>query len=121
LYTGYALRTDGSIAAWGFDGYGEVTGAPTGTGFTAIAAGIDNGFALRSDGSIAAWGRNDFGQVTGIPTGTGFTAIAGGGNNGYALRSSIPPQPVPEPSTLASGAVGLLILGGMIRRRRRRR
>lgn len=51
---GYALRSDGSIAAWGSNSNGQVSNAPTGTGFTAIAGGYVNGYALRGDGSIAA-------------------------------------------------------------------
>ncbi len=31
-------RADG-ITAWGYDSYGEVSNAPTGTGYTAIAGG----------------------------------------------------------------------------------
>jgi hypothetical protein len=66
----------GSIAAWGNNSEGEVSGAPTGTGFTAIAGGGYNGYALRADGSIAAWSYDGEGEVSGVPTGTGFTAIA---------------------------------------------
>jgi alpha-tubulin suppressor-like RCC1 family protein len=71
------IRT-GSITAWGYDYYGDVSGAPTGADFIAIAAGTHTGYALRADGSIAAWGWDNYGQVSDTPTGTGFTAIAGG-------------------------------------------
>ncbi len=52
---GFALRADGSIAAWG-NGNDLVSGAPSGTGFTSIAAGYSAAYALRADGSIAVWG-----------------------------------------------------------------
>jgi alpha-tubulin suppressor-like RCC1 family protein len=42
----YALRADGSIAAWGLDQYGSVFNTPTGTGFTALAAESGYGLAL---------------------------------------------------------------------------
>ena len=37
----------GEISAWGNDSDGQVSAAPTGTGFTAIAAGEYHGYALR--------------------------------------------------------------------------
>ena len=77
----------GSIVSWGYDGYGVVSGAPTGTGYTAIAGGIGNGLALASDGSIVSWGDDVYGMVSGAPTGTGYTSIAGGYFNGVALAS----------------------------------
>ncbi|MFN9269672.1 MAG: PEP-CTERM sorting domain-containing protein [Planctomycetaceae bacterium] len=81
------IAVAGSIVAWGNDDYGQVSGTPTGTGFTAIASGGFHGYALRADGSIAAWGSDFFGEVSNTPTGTGFTAIAAGGSFGYALRA----------------------------------
>ncbi len=36
----------GTVVAWGDNGGGEVSGAPTGTGFTAIAGGYSDGYAL---------------------------------------------------------------------------
>ncbi|MGK0189660.1 MAG: hypothetical protein ACI9R3_005477 [Verrucomicrobiales bacterium] len=81
----------GEIAAWGYNSSGQVSYAPTGTGFTAIAAGYANGYALRADGSIAAWGGADFQAVSNAPTGTGFTAIASGAFHAYALLSSNQP------------------------------
>jgi hypothetical protein len=86
-FTGYALAADGSITAWGYNGFGgQVTNAPTGTGYTAIAGGYDHAYALAADGSITAWGLDVDGQVSNTPTGTGFTAIAAGEDHGYALR-----------------------------------
>jgi hypothetical protein len=55
-----ALKTDGSITAWG-DPYSGGAGAPSGTGYTKI---YSTGFAfaaLKTNGSITAWGDSDSG------------------------------------------------------------
>jgi len=44
--TGYALRANGSVVAWGGNWYGEVSNVPDGTGFTYIAGGGRNGYVL---------------------------------------------------------------------------
>ena len=90
----------GTIVAWGYDTYGEVSNAPTGTGFTTIAAGFLDGYALTANGSIAAWGDDTYGQVSNAPTETGFTAIAAGGWDGYALT--------PEPASAILIGAGLV-------------
>ena len=55
-----ALRTDGAVACWGGNDYGQ-SDAPDGT-YEAVAAGGDHTCALRTDGTIACWGGNDSGQ-----------------------------------------------------------
>ncbi len=84
---GLALRSDGSLAAWGGRGndYGQCT-VPAGNDFVAIAAGYYHGLALRSDGSLRAWGFNLWGQCD-VPSGNDFVAVAAGGNHSLALRS----------------------------------
>jgi len=79
-----ALRSDGSIVAWGDDIYGIVSSKPSGTGFEAIAAGLNHSLALASDGSIVTWG-----QPSGVPpSGTGYKDIAGGGGHSLALDAT---------------------------------
>ncbi len=78
-----ALRSDGSLAAWGNNSYGQATPLP-GNDFVAIAGGANNNVALRSDGSLAGWGNNDNG-VCDVPAGNSFTAIAAGGTHALAL------------------------------------
>ncbi|MFF0432023.1 hypothetical protein ACFYU9_07345 [Streptomyces sp. NPDC004327] len=79
-----ALRADGTVWTWGYNGYGQLgngtfnnsttpvqvcavgASAPCGsflTGVMAISAGIHYNLALRADGSLVAWGDNTYGQL----------------------------------------------------------
>ncbi len=80
-----ALRSDGYLAAWGDDTYGQVSGAPTGPGFVSVASGYYHSLALNSSGIIDAWGFNDDAQVSGAPTGPGFVSVAAGGYHSMTL------------------------------------
>ena len=75
----------GSILSWGYNGIGQVSNTPTGTGFTQVASGDAHSLALRSDGSIAAWGDDLYSQVSNTPTGTGFAQVAGGWAHSLAI------------------------------------
>lgn len=82
-----ALRTDGTIAAWGSPG-NLGSAVPAGlNNVVAIAAGASHGLALRSDGTVAAWGANNAGQ-TNVPAGlTGVKAIAAGEAHSVAVKN----------------------------------
>jgi alpha-tubulin suppressor-like RCC1 family protein len=106
-FTSLALRTDGTVWAWGEKPLSEIGNAVTAhptpepvsglSGVTAIAAGGFN-LALRSDGTVWTWGyssrspledgtaRNSLTpvRVSGL---SGVTAIAGGGGQGLAIRA----------------------------------
>ncbi|CUU56460.1 Alpha-tubulin suppressor [Parafrankia irregularis] len=107
---GYALRSDGTVWAWGDNSAGQLginqaiasSTVPVQvlglTGIRAIASDGGAAYALRRDGSVWAWGLNTFGQL-GVGTTTpsplpiqllglsGIRAIAARDNSAYALRS----------------------------------
>ena len=104
--TGYALRSDGTVWAWGegdsgelgngADRYSTVPVRVSGlSGVTAIAAGAYTGYALRGDGTVWAWGDGSHGALgdgdtVGSPVPVrvsglrGITAVGGGLSTGYA-------------------------------------
>lgn len=74
-----ALKSNGTLWAWGYNAYGQV-GDGTGSGgvlnikkyptqignltnWQYIDSGFRSSFAIKSDGTLWAWGRNDFGQL----------------------------------------------------------
>ena len=53
-----ALKSDGTVVAWGSNARGQAS-VPAGlSGVTAIAAGYYHSLALKSDGTVVAWGDN---------------------------------------------------------------
>ncbi len=78
-----ALRSDGTLVAWGSDIDPTNTGLPSGNDFVAIARGFYLSLALRADGSIAFWGSTG----GSVPPGT-YTAIAAGEAHAVALKTN---------------------------------
>lgn len=63
-----ALKSDGTVVAWGANYYGQ-TNVPAGlTGVVQVAAGESHVVALKSDGTVVGWGSNTYGE-TSIPSG----------------------------------------------------
>jgi formylglycine-generating enzyme required for sulfatase activity len=80
-----ALRSNGSIVAWGDNRWG-MADPPDGNDFVAIAAGTYYSIGLKSDGTIVGWGSGADGAKY-PPDGNDFVAIAAGSSHGLALRS----------------------------------
>jgi hypothetical protein len=82
-----ALKSDGTVIAWGANFYGDTT-VPAGlSNVVAIAAGRYHNLALKSDGTIVAWGDNRLGQ-TPVPSGlSNVVAISARTYNSLALKS----------------------------------
>ena len=85
-YYSLALRSNGSLVAWGSKPYGSV---PAGNDFMEIAGGYWHSLALRGNLSLVAWGVNIYGECN-VPAGNDFIAIAGG--NGHSLALQGPPR-----------------------------
>ena len=84
-----ALKSDGSVVAWGNNGFGESTvPAAEQSGVQAIAAGYGHTVALKTNGSVVAWGYSDLGQTTvPIAAQSGVLAIAAGDHHTVALKT----------------------------------
>ena len=82
-----ALKSDGSIVAWGHNYSGQCDVPAPNTGFVAVAAGWGHSLGLKSDGSIVAWGWDDDGQCDVPAPNTGFVAVAAGGAHSLAIQS----------------------------------
>jgi alpha-tubulin suppressor-like RCC1 family protein len=113
---GMALKSDGTVLAWGNNASGElgngttadsatpvqVSGFGPGSGIVQIAAGYANGLALRSDGAVFVWGDNQSGevgdgtttnrpspvQVTSLGAGSGVVKVIGGTAFNLALHAN---------------------------------
>jgi len=91
-----AVRSDGSLFAWGDDTYGQVSDLPTGSNFTDVSAGGYHGLAVTENGDVFAWGKNDCGQcvVPELPEDSVYTSVAAGQSHSLALREYSEPQGV---------------------------
>ncbi len=104
-----ALKSDGTVWAWGYNGSGQLGNGSTANsttpvsvsslaGIIAIAAGDLHSVALKSDGTVWAWGYNYNGQLgngsttysttpVSVSSLAGIIAIAAGGGHNLALKS----------------------------------
>jgi alpha-tubulin suppressor-like RCC1 family protein len=85
---GLGFRPDGTIAGWGDDTWGAVTGFPADlTNAAALACGFGCSFAVRPDGRVSAWGNNDYHALELPAALTNVVAIASSENMQVALRA----------------------------------
>jgi hypothetical protein len=83
-----AVKTDGSLVAWGEDSYSQVTNVPRESGFVAVDGGPFHACAIKSDTTVKCWGDNRSGHSK-VPAGlTGVTAISAGQDHTVALLSN---------------------------------
>jgi hypothetical protein len=61
-----ALKSDGTVAGWGWNNFGQATVPPGLSNVIAVAAGWHDSLVLRSDGTVFGWGDKDFGE-TNVP------------------------------------------------------
>ena len=100
-----ALKSDGTLWAWGYNGHGQLGDGTImtrtipikiGSGFTAISAGGEHSLALKANGTLWAWGFNFYGQLgdesmsdkrSPVQIGSDFIAIAAGVIHSIGLKS----------------------------------
>jgi len=91
-YQSYALCSDGTLAAWGYNDEGElgnggstgslvpvavdVSGALAGRKVASIAAGQYHALALCTDGTVVSWGYNQRGQLGNSSTANSASPVA---------------------------------------------
>ncbi len=83
-----ALKSDGTVVAWGENGSGQSTPPTNLTGVAAIDAGTDYSVALLTNGTLVGWGDNTYGQTT-VPTNlVGVAKLAAGRYHCLVLLSN---------------------------------
>jgi len=100
-----AIKTDGSLWGWGWNGYGQLGDGTTDdrstpvqalTGVAAVAAGGSHTLAIKTDGSLWAWGNNEYGQLgdgtttyrlTPVQVLSEVAAVSGGWYHTLALKT----------------------------------
>jgi hypothetical protein len=108
-YHNLGLKSDGTIVAWGQNGFGQCDVPVPNTDFEAIAAGRGHSLGLKSDGSIVAWGDNRNGQCDVPAPNANFEAVAAGAYHSLGRRGDRP-VPVAFGSFAANAGEGAVVL-----------
>jgi uncharacterized repeat protein (TIGR01451 family) len=86
-YHSLALMTNGRVAGWGYNFYGQTNAPAWLSNVVAIAVGAYHNLALRTDGTVVSWGDSSYG-ATSVPAGLGnVVAIDAGGASSLALKA----------------------------------
>jgi hypothetical protein len=80
-----ALRSDGTIAQWGY-ATGTIPALPPGLAYVEVSGGDFHTVALRSDGTVVQWGHAT-GGIPALPAGLTYVAVSSGAYHDLALRS----------------------------------
>lgn len=104
-----AVKSDGTVTAWGWDSGGQVGGATGLTGISKVAAGYAFSLALKNDGTLVAWGDNSDGQLAIPAAAANVTAITCGAGHALALRADLIPAQVArlDQDNVFTGKVGI--------------
>lgn len=86
VYHSLAIRTDGSVVAWGTNYSGQCNVPADLSDVIAVSAGASHSLALKKDGTIVAWGNNHGGKCD-IPAHEAITKICAGPHHSLALRA----------------------------------
>ncbi len=93
MYHSLAVRSDGTVVAWGDNAQGQSSVLVGLSDVVAVAGGGGHSLALRADGTVAAWGANWDGQCN-PPFGlSDVVALGAGGYHSLALRAGDLPIP----------------------------
>jgi alpha-tubulin suppressor-like RCC1 family protein len=82
-----ALKSDGSVIAWGDNYSGQLNLPEPNTNFVAVAAGSSHSLGLKSDGSVVGWGNNEYGSCDVPAPNSNFTAVAAADSYSVGLKS----------------------------------
>jgi len=86
----------------------------------AAAAFVGNNDLRANQGSVVAFNFAELAAFNGLTTGANYVFASGLTADSDVYRLSFQVTPVPEPETFAMLAAGLLVIGSVVRRRRRR-
>lgn len=82
-----AVKSDGSVVAWGHNNDGECDVPVDLRNVVAVAAGNRHSLALKSNGTVVAWGYNSIGQASPPVDLRDVVQIASGTSTSYAIKS----------------------------------
>ena len=108
-YHTIAIKTDGTLWAWGFNNYGQLgdgtttnRSSPTqigsGTNWSSVSAGGYHTVAIKTDGTLWVWGNNGNGKLgdgtttdryspVQIGSGTNWSSVSTGGHHTIAIKT----------------------------------